>query len=1257
MMGVAKKGFGKVVSVVLALLMTLLLVPVIPSGGVVVANADVDLSVQAYLNNHPTADEAAAVDFNVTAKTVTEDYFSKPVLDEDALKSYIATTSAISGAQSEDVELGEKTFVFEGLSSAELVDPEPSNLAAVAVNDDASGIEITASEVGTSKVKVSSSWSASIGYTIAGDPVVSDTLQLPASDIEQYCVSGALPYCELDLEVVNLYTDPDVSGDVASGLAYGSSYSVEAPCNAQTGGAASLVSDGVAPGSEQPAQLPLASANGAFQVEQSGSGYAIRALKATDSSDSLDLHWKLDNGEIVSQSLSFTVSAFTVTPSGRSYDYRLESDQLPLIVEDIVSDVEGQILEQDGSSVEVDASGLSFSAYPDENGGGLQVDDACSIVLKNSSDGSENSNYSLDLSRVKASGAFTIKPVDSANAGDYQIVKEGTDEVVSDSANVWSNSNLQVKRDGFTFSNEAQEGYSARLALQAAEGAYSNQSYYVKNETTKVISKVGDAAYNIDKTAPVVKAFSYSDAAAEYEGTLFFNDKADVTLAVSDDPNADVAQSSGAGYFGASVSGLSSEGASVSWHDDHANADHSVDKLSVEGNSSSSGTFTFSVDKEQEVKTSSIRAIVSDKAGNVMDADTSEALCIPDDVMRLVADGAAPELSMSFDNNDVRHGHYYNANRTVTLTVKEAHFELMQSYASTQAIAVITENGQSRYFNPGSFEKVGEDTWQAAYTFSNNSDYSISAQVQDLLGRKSAAFSDEFTIDKINPEISVSFDNNSAVNGKYYSSARTATVTVTEHNFQEGLISIAPSSGAGTGSSVANASVASWSHDGDTHVVRVSFPGDGVYSLAVSGADCADNAMTSYTCPEFVVDNTDPQISISIAGSSAGGVVVCGEDATVSVTIEDTNADESQCTATLSSIGWSDSGNTVNSYSESRSVSATQITLDYGNPNASDPGNDGVYSLQVTATDLAGRTTSSDTVQWSVNRYGSTYLPMGQTLQMVEKRYLKPAELADIQIKEINPSGLQDGETMVMLTRGTDSAILTEGTHYTVSAGSDGGWSTYDYTIGKENFSADSPYQLTIHSKDAANLVSENIMENKGAGHTEIPNLSFVVDGTAPICSFLDFDDSGDPAKEVRVSVEDNSAIGHIDAYLSDADSVNRDSSSVDTGSLEKVSSAEIDAINEKLADGSQSKIEVPVTISEANDKQVLTIVAEDKAGNSIPEYSRAILVSSNPIVRWWANVPVRVATIGGACVAAGAVAFFVGRKQGWLAQAFKAAK
>lgn len=1271
-----RKGAGKALSVALALLMVLFLLPIVPSGSVVLANADVSLSVLAYLNNHPTSDQQADLGFNVTRKDVTEDYFAKPSLSESSLKDAIQTDKSVIDPES--ISLGEITFRFEGLSGVSLEDEDPQGLATVSIDSTDPGsttVVIEAQDTGSGKIKVESAWSASVAYSITVDDSTADpenlgesqeptattitgTLDLSVSDIAQYCESGALPYCELELEVANLYTDPEASADPSAGLTYGSSYEVEAPQNVQTGASATLVCGSAAPGSDQQAQLPLASNDSSFQLESTGAGYQLRACKVTDSLDSLDLYWKLDNGEIISQSLSFSVFACTIAPSGRSYDYRLEADQLPIIIQDIVSDVESQILEQDKSSVSVDedASVLAFSAYPDENGGSLSLDANATVVLKNA-DGVANEDYSIDLSKVKASGAFSIKAVGSSGASDYQVVREGTDDVVADPSSEWSNSNLQVRRDGFTFSNDAQGGYSDRLLLQTAEGSYSNQSYYAKNEGTKVIVKVTDAAYNIDKTAPVVKAFSYSDAAAEYEGTLFFNEKADVTLAVSDDPNADAAQSSGYGYSGASVSGLSSEGASVSWHDDHADADHSVDKLSIQSASASSGTFTFAIDKEQEVRTSSIRATVKDNAGNVMDADTSAALCIPDDVMRLVADGAAPELSMSFDNNDVRHGCYYNANRTVTLTINEAHFELLQSYDSTQVIATIVENGQARYFNPGSFKKVGDDTWQATYTFSNNSDYSITAQVQDLLGRKSASFDDKFTIDKVNPEISVSFDNNSVVNGKYYSSARTATVTVTEHNFQAGLISVTPSSGAGNGSSATSAQMWDWSHDGDTHVMRVSFPGDGVYSLAVSGVDCADNAMTSYTCPEFVVDNTDPQISISIAGSSAGGVTVCGEDATVTVTIDDTNVDESQCMATLSSLGWSDSGNTVNSYSESRNVSTAQVTLSYGNPSASDPSNDGVYSLQVTVTDLAGRTVSSDTVQWSVNRFGSTYLPMGQTSQMVEKRYLKPSELSDIQIKEINPSGLQDSETMVMLTRGTDSAVLTEGVHYTVSAGSDGGWSTYDYTIGKENFSADSPYQLTIHSKDAANLVSENIMENKGVGHSEMPNLSFVVDGTAPICSFLDFDDSGDPSKDVRVSIEDNSFIGHVEAYLSDAGDVDRGSDSLDASALAKVSSSEIDSINEMLADGTQSKVELPITIPEANGRQVLTIVAEDKAGNSIPEYSREILVSSNPIVRWWANTPVKVATIGGTCAVAGVAAFFVGRRHGWLDQAFKGAR
>lgn len=95
---------------------------------------------------------------------------------------------------------------------------------------------------------------------------------------------------------------------------------------------------------------------------------------------------------------------------------------------------------------------------------------------------------------------------------------------------------------------------------------------------------------------------------------------------------------------------------------------------------------------------------------------------------------------------------------------------------------------------------------------------------------------------KTAPVIDVSFDNNSAKNGNYYKADRTATIKITEHNFNSGsqYVNI-PVTAEGTTAP----SVVGWSGSGDDHNATVSFNKDGKYSFTVDYTDLAGNKADS----------------------------------------------------------------------------------------------------------------------------------------------------------------------------------------------------------------------------------------------------------------------------------------------------------------------------------------------------------------------------------------------------------------------------
>ena len=76
--------------------------------------------------------------------------------------------------------------------------------------------------------------------------------------------------------------------------------------------------------------------------------------------------------------------------------------------------------------------------------------------------------------------------------------------------------------------------------------------------------------------------------------------------------------------------------------------------------------------------------------------------------------------------------------------------------------------------------------------FTENADYDFSFTYKDRANRVgNPNYADGtvakryFTIDKIDPIVEVSYDNNTVYNGWFFNEDRTATITVTEHNFDE----------------------------------------------------------------------------------------------------------------------------------------------------------------------------------------------------------------------------------------------------------------------------------------------------------------------------------------------------------------------------------------------------------------------------------------------------------------------------------------
>jgi len=441
-------------------------------------------------------------------------------------------------------------------------------------------------------------------------------------------------------------------------------------------------------------------------------------------------------------------------------------------------------------------------------------------------------------------------------------------------------------------------------------------------------------------------------------------------------------------------------------------------------------------------------------------------------------------------------GQFFNTSQTVRLNVEELNFrDLVNSDAGQNVVTIESRQGDAGTTPDSGSAAVGDFTPQDAMaglyswekTFENDGHYSLTADLIDpSLNTASTARVEEFTIDKTAPTVEVTWDNNSAQNGMYYKAARTATIVVTEHNFDPSSFTIDT-----TGS------ISGWSDDGDRHTATVSYSSGGRYTLTVSGRDRAGNELATYNEPEFVVDLTAPTIDFSnVEASTAYNDYI----APVINYHDEANFNASGMTYTLTgskhgersdlSAGQSSSGN-------DGAVSFSDFTRDVEY--------DDIYTLQAHLVDMAGNE-AENSITFSVNRFGSNFIVLDSQAYTEHNGYL--VQPREVQVQEINVSGNDATGEGVTVTHGLVTDNLqqnTQGTptstgYYVTQSNDSAGWSQYTYHIGSGNFVEDGNYHVVIRSTDVAtNLNNSASYFNPDKKDTDNAEVSFILDTADPI--------------------------------------------------------------------------------------------------------------------------------------------------------------
>ena len=632
----------------------------------------------------------------------------------------------------------------------------------------------------------------------------------------------------------------------------------------------------------------------------------------------------------------------------------------------------------------------------------------------------------------------------------------------------------------------------------------------------------------------------------------------------------------------------------------------------------------------------------TDNAGNTYTATST-----------VMIDISKPVINVSYDNNNGDTSFtgmtLYREDRTATITIEERNFDPSKvdiNITNTDG-TIPTVSGWTTKDGTGN----GDDTVHTGtITYSADGDYTFDISCKDMVDNQSdesvnygsSQAPTSFTIDKTQPTISVVYDNNNSVNGMYFNSERTATITVNEHNFDASRITYT-STATEDGNAKTAPALSSWTTSGDVHTATISFADDADYAWDISYTDKAGNEANTIEHQTFCVDKTKPEVIINgVVNQSANA-----QDGNIGFTIQCTDTNFDIFTPKLEVVDMSNGSYEVKEI-EMTNVSDIHNGKIYKVDNLE---SDGVYSVTCIAVDKAGNTydtlkapdkdgnlqdvdvNAGDTLTtFSVNRMGSTFLLGDYAEDRVEKGYVQDIE-DSIDVIEINPDPVEAHDITINNTSIDDGDVNISKEH------EDGTWYKYTYSMDKQLFAEEGDYSVIVKSTDKAG--TDAYSDVKGA------KIDFTVDRTAPIVNISGVKNGGRYQKQTEevtvIATDDGSGIGKIEAIVLEADG-----SPIKNSKGKDISvrfSMEGEILTEYLE---KNDGKIKFTIPEGYQNQV-KIVASDNAvndSNETNEYIKTftkVTVSANFWIIFYANKPLFYGSIlGGIALIIGIILLIV---------------
>lgn len=358
-----------------------------------------------------------------------------------------------------------------------------------------------------------------------------------------------------------------------------------------------------------------------------------------------------------------------------------------------------------------------------------------------------------------------------------------------------------------------------------------------------------------------------------------------------------------------------------------------------------------------------------------------------------------------------------------------------------------------------------------------------------------------FTIDKTAPKTHVALNLNDRVkNKKYFNATRTATVTVTEHNFNaKAFENQLKATLNGKGIAVPSVSAFRQENGTDRWTATVTFVADGDYVLNFKTTDKAGNSyktvagdFSGAAAQDFTIDKTAPQLTI-------GGITTNTAYKKVP-TIVAKEADNNASTITSSVVGtcFDSQSKMAKRTVKVSAKNSGQLTADHQLQNTvtyTAVEQDGYYIVTAQCVDMAGNQSQVQRKVFTKNEKGAVYV-VSDDLAALNNGYANKTAVAkqSLVVTEYSPTEIQSPEYYININGKKKDGLVTmeKGQHHA------GEWYVNTYTISSKDILAEGKYALYIKSTtklDGKNTVVNNSSENKDLHRL---NIQFTIDNTNP---------------------------------------------------------------------------------------------------------------------------------------------------------------